>query len=172
VTTIRALFPADDRSGFRSGDVELDRFFTKYAGQNQFKHHIGTTYVGLDDADHIVGYATVAPASIELEGLPAAVKKKLPAYPVPVLRLARLAVDVGAQGQGVGPALLKYVFLLAESMAESFGCLGVLVDAYPTAVTFYEQYGFVSLDVVEGASSARPQPVAMFLSLREILAAK
>jgi GNAT superfamily N-acetyltransferase len=172
VTTIRALLPADDRSGFRSGDVELDRFFTKYAGQNQFKHHIGTTYVGLDDADRIVGYATVAPASIELEGLPAAVKKKLPAYPIPVLRLARLAVDVGAQGHGVGPALLEYVFLLAERMAKSFGCLGVLVDAYPTAVTFYEQYGFVSLDVVEGASSARPQPVAMFLSLREILAAK
>ena len=170
--TIRALRADDDRSAFRSGDVELDRFFTTYAGQSQFKHHIGTSYVALDDANRIVGYATVAPAAIAIDALPAALRKKLPAYPLPVLRLARLAVDAGAQGQGLGGALLAYVFRLAEHMAESFGCVGVLVDAYPTAIPFYTQFGFVSLEVVEGASSTRPQPAAMFLSLREILAAR
>jgi predicted N-acetyltransferase YhbS len=172
VTTIRALLAADDRSAFRSGDVDLDRFFTKYAGQNQFKHHIGMTYVALDDDDRIAGYVSVSPVSIEVEMLPAALKKKLPAYPVPVLRLARLAVDAAAQGQGVGSALLAYVFGLAIRMAESFGCSGVMVDAYPAAVAFYRQYGFATLEVLEGASSARPQPVVMFLSLREILAAR
>lgn len=169
--TIRALLSTDDRSGFRSGDVELDRFFTKYAGQNQFKHHIGVTYVGLDDADRIVGYATIAPASVEIESLPSALRKKLPAYPLPVLRLARLAVDAGAQGKGVGPALLRYVLDLALRMTATYGCLGVVVDAYPTAVTFYGQYGFFALDVIEGESSARPQPIAMFLALRDVAAA-
>ncbi len=42
---IRALKKTDSRSDFRSGDPELDLFFRRYAGQNQFKHHIGTTVV-------------------------------------------------------------------------------------------------------------------------------
>ena len=38
----------DDRTRFRSGDADLDRFFQAYAGQNQFRHHIGTTYVAVE----------------------------------------------------------------------------------------------------------------------------
>jgi GNAT superfamily N-acetyltransferase len=171
VTTIRALAPTDDRSAFRSGDVELDRFFTKYAGQNQFKHHIGTSYVALDDAGRIIGYATVAAAAIEFEALPVATRKKLPAYPLPILRLARLAVARDVQGQGIGAALLKYTLGLALQMASSYGCLGVVVDAYPTAVAFYAQYGFIALEVLEGESAARPQPTAMFLPLHDVTAA-
>jgi predicted N-acetyltransferase YhbS len=171
VTTIRALLATDDRSAFRSGDVELDRFFARYAGQNQFKHHIGSTYVALDDDAHIVGYATGAASSVEFEALPAAMKKRLPAYPVPVLRLARLAVDTSAQGRGVGAALLRYVFGLALRMAEGYGCSAVVVDAYPAAVAFYEQYGFRAHDVVEGESSARPQPTTMFLAMQDIVTA-
>lgn len=44
---VRRLEPHDDRTRFRSGNVELDRFFLRYAGQNQFRHHIGTTYVAV-----------------------------------------------------------------------------------------------------------------------------
>ena len=58
---IRRLHPEDDRSGFRSGNIELDRFFQRFAGQNQFRHHIGTTYVAVDGAT-ILGFATVAPS--------------------------------------------------------------------------------------------------------------
>jgi len=47
--TVRRLEPEDDRTNFRSGNVDLDRFFARYAGQNQFRHHIGTTYVAVDD---------------------------------------------------------------------------------------------------------------------------
>jgi hypothetical protein len=56
-------------------------------------------------------------------------------------------------------------------MAETYGCLAVVVDANPGAVTFYEQFGFFVLDVVEGESDARPRPTAMFLALREVVAA-
>lgn len=56
---IRRLQPEDDRSQFRSGNVELDRFFLRYAGQNQFRHHIGTTYVAVDEGSGILGFATV-----------------------------------------------------------------------------------------------------------------
>jgi GNAT superfamily N-acetyltransferase len=168
---IRPLAKADDRSAFRSGDPDLDAFFQKYAGQNQFKHHVGATCVAIEEGC-ICGYVTVAPADIEGDDLPVALRRRLPAYPLPVLRIGRLATDVATRGQGVGKALLRYAFTLARDMRDKYGCVGVLVDAKPGAVEFYARYGFVALDVVEGQSDARPQPVVMFLPLAEIEAAR
>jgi GNAT superfamily N-acetyltransferase len=164
---IRALHEGDDRSQFRSGDPDLDRFFHRFAGQNQFRHYLGVTYVAVD-AGRILGFATVAPGHVEIEGLPAAARKKLPQYPLPVLRLARLAVDQGASGQGLGRELLRFVLHLALRMSSDYGCVGVVVDAKPDAVEFYQRYGFVSVDVVEGVSDARPAPIPMFLATRAI----
>lgn len=164
---LRALRESDDRSPFRSGDPDLDRFFHRFAGQNQFRHYLGVTYVAVD-GPRILGFTTVAPGHIEIDGLPAAARRKLPRYPLPVLRLARLAVDQSAQGQGLGAQLLRFVFHLALRMANDYGCVGVVVDAKPDAVSFYTQYGFIPLDTVEGQSDARPQPTPMFLSVRAI----
>jgi GNAT superfamily N-acetyltransferase len=106
---IRALREDDDRTPFRSGDADLDRFFHQFAGQNQFRHHLGVTYVAVEDRT-ILGFATVAAAHVEIDDLPLAVRRKLPRYPLPVLRLARLAVDQSAQGQGLGLHLLRFAF--------------------------------------------------------------
>ena len=81
---IRALRPNDDRSAFQSGDEALDLFFHRYAGQNQFRAHIGVTYVAIE-AGHILGFATVSPRHVDIEDLPERTRKKLPRYPVPVL---------------------------------------------------------------------------------------
>jgi predicted N-acetyltransferase YhbS len=167
---IRALRESDERSAFHSGDPDLDRFLLKYAGQNQFRHHLGATYVAVEGGA-VAGYVTVAPGHIEIEDLPAAQRKKLPRYPLPVLRLARLAVDEPVRGQGLGKRLLRFVLLLALRMAEEFGCIGVVVDAKPGAVEFYRQFGFFALEVVEGQSPARPPATAMFLPIAEIAAA-
>jgi GNAT superfamily N-acetyltransferase len=164
---IRALREADDRSRFRSGDPDLDRFFLSFAGQNQFKHYVGVTYVAVEDRT-ILGFATVAPGHVEIDGLPAAARKKLPRYPLPVLRLARLAVDQSVRSQGLGTQLLRFVLELAIRMANDFGCVGVVVDAKPDAIAFYARYGFIPIDAIEGQSDARPQPTAMYLSMRAI----
>ena len=164
---IRALRAGDDRSAFRSGDADLDRFFRTFAGQNQFRHHIGVTYVAVDDG-RAFGFATVAPGQIEIDDLPAAARKKLPRYPLPVLRLARLGVDLSAQGQGLGAQLLRFVPHLALKMADEFGCTGVVVDAKPDAVSFYEKFGFIPVEAVEGQLDARPVPTPMFLAMRAI----
>lgn len=167
---IRALREADDRSSFASGNPDLDRFFHRFAGQNQFRHHLGVTYVAVE-GERILGFATVAPGHLEIEGVPAALRKRLPRYPLPVLRLARLAVDVAARGLGLGEALLRFVLRLALDLAESVGCSGVVVDAKPDAAPFYERHGFLPLTAVQGASDERPAPLPMFLGIRAILAA-
>jgi len=165
---IRALTRIDDRSNFRCGEPDLDRFFQKYAGQNQFRHHIGTTYIAIQSG-HILGYATVSPAQLEIDALASSQARSLPKYPLPVLRLARLAVDQTAQGRGIGKALLRYIFGLAMSMSKDYGCVGVIVDAKGAALGFYEGFGFIPLDLLEGQSKARPGfATTMLISIKTI----
>ena len=164
---IRALRPSDDRRAFRSGDDALDRFLHRFAGQNQFRHHLGVTYVAVDGGT-ILGFATVAARHVDVEDLPESVRRKLPRYPVPVLGLARLAVDRLAQSSGMGAQLLRFVLMLAAKMADDVGCAGVLVDAKPGAVDFYARYGFKPIETLEGESDVRPRPTTMWLGMNAI----
>jgi GNAT superfamily N-acetyltransferase len=168
IFTVRRLEPDDGRRKFRSGNIDLDRFFLRYAGQNQFRHHIGTTYVAVDEHGEIVGFATIAAAELTTARLSERERKRLPAYPVPVLRLARLAVDQRVKGQGVAQVLLNAVFALAHKMAADMGCVGVVVDAKPEAVGFYRKLGFIALDATAGQLGDRPQTLPMFLELGAI----
>ncbi len=167
---IRRLRKGDDRTRFQSGDPELDRFFASFAGQNQFRHHVGVTYVAVD-REEVCGYVTAAPAGVEIDDLPAPERKRLPRYPLPVLRLARLAVDSRFRGRGLGEELLRFSIGLALTMAEDYGCVGLIVDAKAAAVSFYARYGFSSIEAVEGLSDARPRPTPMFLPTSEMAAA-
>ena len=164
---VRPLRPDDDRSSFRSGNADLDRFFVRYAGQNQFRHHIGVTYVAAEGGA-ILGFTTVSASHIEIEDLPRAKRKRLPQYPLPVLRLARLAVGEKAKERGVGRRLLRAVFYLAREMEKKVDCVGIAVDAKPDAVDFYRRLGFEPMDVLEGNLGDRPVPIAMFLPLASI----
>ena len=164
---IRLLDPTDDRSSFRSGNIDLDRFFQRFAGQNQFRHHIGTTWVAVRGSS-LLGYATVSAAHLDVSVLPAELRRGLPAYPVPVLRLARLAVSEEAKGGGIGRLLLRSVFTIAWRMAGDVGYAGILVDAKPEAVGFYATLGFRALGHTKGALGDRPEPTPMFLELGAI----
>ena len=166
------LTPQDDRGAFCSGNVELDRFFTRYAGQNQFRHHLGTTYVAVDELDLLAGFATVSAAEIAPEIAVLRKCSRLPKDPVPVLRLARLATDQRVQGRGVGSLLLQAVLVLTRQMAIEFGCVAVLVDAKPEAVAFYEKLGFFHLESVAGELGSRPAPQPMFLEIGQLMEKK
>jgi GNAT superfamily N-acetyltransferase len=167
---VRRLEPRDDRSGFRSGNIDLDRFFQRYAGQNQFRHHIGTTYVAVQ-GDHLTGFVTVSSGEMVAEKLTKKLRQRLPAYPLPILRVARLAVDEHFQGHGIGRLLLRAMLELALEMRDRVGCIGVVVDAKPDAVAFYSALGFDPIGLVGGALGDRPEPVAMFLPIGQIAAA-
>lgn len=167
---IRPLRQDDERGHFQCGDAELDRFFQHYAGQNQFKLHLAVTYVAVLRTE-ILGFATVAAGVIMRESLPAGkLRKRLPAYPLPVLRLARLAVDRRAQGRGIGKALLAHALRLAMEQRDHSGCLGVITDAKEPARPFYASLGFLPLQGVrEGALHGEPTP--MFLAMESIVQA-
>jgi GNAT superfamily N-acetyltransferase len=159
---IRTLRPDDDRRSFHSGDEALDLYFHRYAGQNQFRHHIGVSYVAVED-DALLGFVTVSPATLDSEEL--AQGRRMPPYPVPVLRVARLATHEEARGRGIGLALVRFCIELAERLRDEVGCVGLLVDAKPAAVAFYEKLGFVPVSLIEGGARNIPAPVAMYLPL-------
>ncbi len=167
---IRLLRREDDRSGFTCGEPALDRFFQHYAGQNQFKLHLAVTWVAARGAD-LLGFVTVTGGSLERATVPDPVlRRRLPDYPLPVLRLARLGVDRRAQGPGLGRALVRHALRLAVIQRDQVGCVGVVTDAKPGAVPFYEGLGFVRLEGVrEGMLHGEPTP--MFLDIGTIAAA-
>jgi GNAT superfamily N-acetyltransferase len=115
---VRPLARSDDRSGFCCGDIELDRFFLRYAGQNQFRHHIGNTYVAVD-GERILGFVTVSPGEVAGATVAEHTRKRLPDYPLPILRVSRLAVEHRAQRRGIGKLLLRFTFGLALQSAGS-----------------------------------------------------
>lgn len=167
---IHPLRPEDDRAAFDCGDPVLDRFLREFALQNARRHHIGVTYVA-EERGVVLGYVTVAACSIERDGAPSAMEE-LPAYPLPAIRIARLAVDRRAGGRGIATALLGAAFDLGLEMAERVGCVGYLVDAKPQAAGFYGRFGFERVAAVVGLAAARPRQTLMFLSLAAVMEAR
>lgn len=164
---IRRLLPGDDRSSFESGDEAIDRFFRQFAGQNQFRHNIGVTWIGLISGE-IVAYVSISAASIEVEELPPRARKHLPGYPASVLRLARMGVAGSRQGAGLGSLMMDFVFEESTEMRDRLGCIGVLVDAKEQAVGFYQRFGFTPIFLKAGAILSPRRIVPMFLSIKAI----
>ena len=168
---IRPLDKSDERNDFSSGDEDLDRFFRRFAGQNQFKHHLAITYIAVDEkrTPRIAGFATIAAGHIDTDDLPPELARRWPQYPLPVMRLGRLAVDHRSQGRGIGSELLAFLFERAWRMADHVGCVGLVVDAKPSAVAFYARFGFRPVAApLEGQAQSRPEPTMMFLPLASI----
>jgi predicted N-acetyltransferase YhbS len=168
--SIRPLQPADVLRPFTCGNEDLDRFFRRFAANNQFTHHIGATYVAAD-GETILGFVTIAAASLSRDALPSRLRKGLPSYPPPALRLARLGIATAVQKQGGGAQLLRYVLGLAMELSDRAGCVGVVVDAKPESAGFYQRFGFMPLELLEGQAGGSPAPLSMFLPLADVRAA-
>lgn len=129
------------RDSFDCGVAALNDFLSRQAGQQQRKD-FGKTYVALGDGeDAIAGFVTVSVGQVAATELPPGLK--LPRYPVPILRIGRLAVDKRLQGQGIGHELLAFALHLALDFSERVGIYAVVVDAKDDQVAgFYRKLGF------------------------------
>ncbi len=164
----RALRKADRRQEFDSGEPAIDLFFREYAGQDQWRHYVGVTYC-LFDSGRPIAFATLSAGSLDPGELPPEVRERLPRHAVPVLRLARLGVDRRHQGRGLGRELLYVASDIAVEMRVRAGCTGVLVDAKPDAVRFYERHGFRRLPITSRVAGAGARPVRLFADLQHLV---
>jgi len=127
---------------FDCGQELLNNCLRKHALQNQGAG-AAQTYVGLV-GDAIIGFYSLAVAQIEYCDAPERLQKGLARHPVPVVLLARLAVDRRWQKQGVGRALLRDAVLRTVQAADIAGIRALAVHAKDEqARQYYEQFDFV-----------------------------
>jgi len=140
---IELLAAHHQRAGFDCGEPALNEFLSRQAGQLGRKG-FGKTCVALAaDGLAVVGFVTLSAGQVETQSLPA--KLRLPRYPVPMLRIGRLAVDSRAQGQGTGRQLLCFALQLALEFSRSVGLSAVVIDAkHNKARVYYQAMGFTS----------------------------
>jgi GNAT superfamily N-acetyltransferase len=134
------------REAFSCGKAPLDDFIRRLVTQYE-KRNLGRTYVADQPGETTVcGYYTLASGALAFEKLPKKSGKRLPKHPVPVVLLARLAVDQTAQGRGLGERLLIDALRRCVDLADELGIHAVEVDAIDQqAKVFYERYGFAPL---------------------------
>lgn len=139
---IDKLQPHHAVEAFDCGQDALNWFLRKHALQNQ--HSGGSqTYVGLAD-ETVIGYYALAVGSVEQEHAPDRVKKGLAKQAIPIMLLARLAVDLHWQKQGVGAGLLKDAMLRTLQAADIAGIRALVVHAKDDAARpFYERFDFL-----------------------------
>lgn len=108
----------------------------------------------------MVGYYALAAGSVEPAQAPERVKKGLARHPIPVILLARLAVDRREHGNGLGKALLKDALIRAAGAATAIGARAVLVHAKDEeARTFYEHFDF---------EPSPTDPLHLFLLMKDL----
>jgi predicted N-acetyltransferase YhbS len=138
------LLPEHPVEEFDCGDETLNRFLAKFALASEASH-ASRTYVALSEGK-VVGYYSLAATSIEHDEGSKRLRKGLVRHPIPMLLLARLAVDRRFQGQGLGTELLRDAMIRAISVSDQVGVRGVLVHARSDAAKrFYERFDFEPL---------------------------
>ena len=136
-----------DREAFDYGEAALNEFLRRYARKS---HEVGgaKTFLAINDAGNqtILGYYSLSPASIAYARTPEIVRRGLARHDVPTFRLARLAVDLRLQGQGLGGQLLLSAGKRCLLASAEVGGVAMLIDAKNAGVAaWYASYGALPL---------------------------
>jgi GNAT superfamily N-acetyltransferase len=137
-----------DRKAFDCGDAAMNDFLQRYARQS---HDAGSakTFLAVDDADKktILGFYSLAPASLAYADTPEIMRRGLAQHDVPGFRLARIATHVSVQGQGLGGQLLAAAARRCLQVAAQVGGIILIIDAKNArAAEWYASYGAVPLN--------------------------
>jgi GNAT superfamily N-acetyltransferase len=155
---IEKLRPNHAIEGFDCGREELNRYLLRYAWQNQ-QAGAGQTHVGLVD-DAVVGYHTLAVGYASQQEAPHRLAKGLARHPIPIMLLARLAVDRRWHGQGIGKALLRDAMQRTLQAADIAGIRAFAVHAKDEeARSFYQKFDFVP---------SPTDPMHLFVLLKDV----
>lgn len=149
-----------ETKNFDCGKAELNRFLNRFAFANQ-RAHTAQTYVVCRGGLRVLGYYSLTVGQASHINAPARISQGLASHPIPLMILARLAVDKTEQGKGLGMALLKDALCRSARAADITGIRALFVHAKDEdAIKFYERFNF------------RPSPTDpyhLFLLMKDIL---
>lgn len=119
----------------------LDEYLRRFARQHA-DANVSRTYVATNGTT-VLGFYSLAMSAIHRDNLPSKHLNRFPNFPLPIARLARLAVDTRHQRQGLGELLLADALQRCLRLSEEIGMIGVVVDAKDEkARGWYERYEF------------------------------
>lgn len=127
LSPVEKLAAHHEVDAFDCGKKPLDRFLKRFALANQ-NAGSARTYV-VCRRRRVVGYYSLAAGAVQPADAPTRVGKGLARHPIPLMLLARLAVDRSCQGRGLGKALIKDALLRTAEAAEIAGIRALLVHA-------------------------------------------
>lgn len=152
-----------DCDDFDCGHTLLNEWLRRHAFQNQRANAARTFVICREQERRVIGYYSLAVGAVDNAAAPARVRKGLARHPIPVMVLARLAVDTHQQGKGIGRGLLKDAILRTLQAAEIAGIRAIFVHARDDrARGFYERFGFEPSPV---------QPLHLMLLIKDCHAA-
>ncbi len=155
---IEKLQRSHDIDTFNCGQDNLNLYLTRYALMSQ-RADGAQTYVGVSGGK-IIGYYTLVVGNVAYEDEPHRLTQGLSRHPVPVMLLARLAVDLGWQGKGISTGLLRDAMQRTVQVADIAGLRAFLVHAKDErARLFYEHFDF---------APSPTDPYHLFLLLKDI----
>ena len=144
---IEPLNRSHNRTAFNCSIESLDHYLKHQANQD-IKRRVSRVFVvrSRQDETRVLGYYTLSTLSIDLSVLPEKLVNKLPRHPIPAALIGRLAVDVSAQGKGIGKMLLSNAMKRTLAIRDDIAIYAIVVDAISEeAKAFYMQYGFAHL---------------------------
>ncbi|TJV44456.1 MAG: GNAT family N-acetyltransferase [Mesorhizobium sp.] len=156
-----AIAKRHNRNSFGCGDTHMNDFLRRFARQSH-EQNAAKTFCAVDDAapERILGFYTIAPSAVAHENVPAAMTKGLARHEVSGFKLARLATDLTAAGNGLGGQLLAAAALRCLRLASEGGGILLIIDAKSErAATWYASYGAERL---QGSDLTLAMPLATF----------
>ncbi len=143
---------------FACGEASLDEWLKRRALANQTSG-ASRTFVVTNDDQQVMGYYALAAGAVVHQDAPRSIRQNMP-DPIPVMVLARLAVDVRAQGVKLGATLLQDALQRCVRVAQDTGVRAMLVHAlHDRARQFYEHYGFKASPIHPMTLMLRISPV-------------
>lgn len=160
LTPPQKLSEKHEVDNFCCGEASLDEWLKKRALANEIADASRTYVVCV--GNQVVGYYALAVGSVEREIATSLIKRNMP-NPIPVMILARLAVDCSWKGKGIGRGLLRDAILRTWQASHLAGIKAILVHALSEeAKAFYLKAGFKASPV---------EPLTLMISLKEVKAA-
>lgn len=152
------LTPEHQVNSFACGEPALDEWLKRRALANQTSG-ASRTFVVADENHQVMGYYALAAGAVAHQDATRSVRQNMP-DPVPVMVLARLAVDARVQGMKLGAALLQDALQRCVLVSQNTGVRAMLVHALnDRASQFYEYYGF---------KASPAHPMTLMLQLAQI----
>jgi GNAT superfamily N-acetyltransferase len=135
-------------STFDCGKSLLNDWLLRHARQAQGSGSAKTFVV--TENERVAGYFSLTVGQIDTIDAPDRIRKGMGQYPIPVVILARMAVDLAYQGQGIGVGMLQDAIRRTMLIAEQAGIRAMLTHPIDEeAARFYTRFGFIASPLQE-----------------------